>query len=170
MQTRGKSYLVRLSNIEKYAPDYLIRNAAGSERLTDGAVVASVVEDVGDVGKQPLAEYPTALGQTSKRTGLWLHPDDLTPEIGPLAALAPISIAACLSEHVYSEIYQLSRQRSEPTSGSPNQDERRAIATARLLALSHNGVIAWSREANVAVGEYGPPEVLYQAGDVPDLD
>jgi deoxyribodipyrimidine photo-lyase len=111
LQTPGKTYLVRLSNIEKYAPDYLSRNAAGSERLADGAVVASVVEDIGDLGKQPLAEYPTALGQTSKRTGLWLHPDDLTPEIGPLATLAPVSIAACVSDHVYSEIYQLSSQR-----------------------------------------------------------
>jgi LemA protein len=80
LQTRDKSYLVRLSNIEKYAPDYLRGNAAGSERLADGAVIANVVEDIGDLSKQLLVQYPTALGQTSKRTGLWLHPDDLTPE------------------------------------------------------------------------------------------
>lgn len=49
-------------------------------------------------------------------------------------------------------------------------DERRAMATARLLSHSHLGVIAWKREVNVAVGEYGPPEVLYQSGEVPDLD
>ena len=49
-------------------------------------------------------------------------------------------------------------------------DERRAVATARLMAHSHVGVIAWCRLANVALGEYGPAEVLYQAGDVPDLD
>ena len=49
-------------------------------------------------------------------------------------------------------------------------DERRAIATARELARRHVGVIAWSREAKVAIGEYGPPEVLYQDGDVPDLE
>ena len=49
-------------------------------------------------------------------------------------------------------------------------DERRAIATARDMAKRHTGVIAWSREANVAIGEYGPPEILYQYGDVPDLD
>ena len=48
-------------------------------------------------------------------------------------------------------------------------DERRAVATARDMARRHVGVIAWSREANIAVGEYGPPEVLYQAGEVPDL-
>jgi hypothetical protein len=49
-------------------------------------------------------------------------------------------------------------------------DERRAISTAREMAHRHVGVIAWSREANLALGEYGPPEVLYQDGDVPDLD
>ncbi|RYE07403.1 MAG: hypothetical protein EOP22_18025 [Hyphomicrobiales bacterium] len=50
------------------------------------------------------------------------------------------------------------------------QDERRAVATARLMALNHAGVITWMREANLARGEYGPAEVLYQAGEVPDLD
>jgi len=50
------------------------------------------------------------------------------------------------------------------------QDERRAVATARLLSHSHSGVITWAREANLALGEYGPAEVLYQAGEVPDLD
>lgn len=49
-------------------------------------------------------------------------------------------------------------------------DERRAIATARMLSHAHAGVITWRREANLAEGEYGPPEVLYQAGDVPDMD
>jgi hypothetical protein len=50
------------------------------------------------------------------------------------------------------------------------QDERRAMRTARLISHSHDGVIAWKREVNVAAGEYGAPEVLYQAGEVPDLD
>lgn len=48
-------------------------------------------------------------------------------------------------------------------------DERRAVATARDMAKRHIGVIAWSREANIAVGEYGPPEVLYQTGEVPEM-
>lgn len=48
-------------------------------------------------------------------------------------------------------------------------DERRAVATARDMAKRHVGVIAWSREANVATGEYGPSEVLYKAGEVPEM-
>ena len=49
-------------------------------------------------------------------------------------------------------------------------DERRAISTAREMARHHVGVIAWMREANPAVGEYGPSEVLYQDGEIPDMD
>lgn len=50
------------------------------------------------------------------------------------------------------------------------QSERRAITFARELTYRHAGVIAWAREANLALGDYGPPQVLYQAGDVPELD
>lgn len=49
-------------------------------------------------------------------------------------------------------------------------DERRAISTAREMARRHAGVITWRREANPALGEFGPPEILFQDGDVPDLD
>lgn len=49
-------------------------------------------------------------------------------------------------------------------------DERRAVSTARLLSHSHAGVITWKRDANPAIGEFGPPEVLFQHGDVPDMD
>ena len=49
-------------------------------------------------------------------------------------------------------------------------DEERAIARARELAQRHVGVIAWSRDADMAVGDYGPPIELYRHGEVPDLD
>lgn len=50
------------------------------------------------------------------------------------------------------------------------QSEERAVRTARALATKHAGVIAWSREANPAIGEYGEPVILFQAGDVPDME
>ena len=50
------------------------------------------------------------------------------------------------------------------------QSEERAIRSAKTLALKHAGVIAWSREANPALGEYGPPTVLYLHGSVPDME
>lgn len=48
--------------------------------------------------------------------------------------------------------------------------EERAKRDGRQLADKHAGVVAWSREAEPNVGEYGPPVVLFQAGEIPDLD
>lgn len=50
------------------------------------------------------------------------------------------------------------------------QSEERAIRTAKMLATQHAGVLAWSREANPSLGEYGEPVTLFQAGDVPDME
>lgn len=50
------------------------------------------------------------------------------------------------------------------------QSEDRATRTARSLADKHAGVIAWSREANIDLGEYGPPIVLFQRGDMPEME
>ena len=50
------------------------------------------------------------------------------------------------------------------------RDEGTAIRTAKELARRHVGVITWSRSADLILGEFGPPVVLYQDGDVPDLD
>jgi hypothetical protein len=50
------------------------------------------------------------------------------------------------------------------------QSEDRAIRTARALAAKHAGVIAWSREADPTLGEYGPPNTLFVSGDVPDME
>jgi hypothetical protein len=48
--------------------------------------------------------------------------------------------------------------------------EERALRAARELADKHVGVIAWSREAVPDIGEYGPPTILFQFGDVPDME
>jgi deoxyribodipyrimidine photo-lyase len=113
LQTRGKTYLVRLSNIQKYAPHYLAGNEAGSARLADGAVTAWVAETAADDAMQPLPNYPTSLAPTIGRTGLWLHPDDLAPELGPLAALVPDTVAACRSDRIHQEPYRPSSQRAD---------------------------------------------------------
>jgi hypothetical protein len=48
--------------------------------------------------------------------------------------------------------------------------EERAIREARLLATSHPTVVAWSREADPAIGEYGPSVTLFQQGELPDME
>jgi len=48
--------------------------------------------------------------------------------------------------------------------------EERALRSARELAGKHDGVLAWARDAEPDVGEYGPPTVLFQSGQVPDME
>ncbi|MEK0447464.1 MAG: hypothetical protein RLZZ399_2785 [Verrucomicrobiota bacterium] len=111
LQTKGKTYLVRLSNIEKYAPHYLGSGSQGSERLADSAVTTHGPFDSTEYKPCPLPELPIAPPPFQGPCGLWLHHDDLVPEVGPLASLAPASIAACVSEPVYQQRYRLSPRR-----------------------------------------------------------
>jgi len=48
--------------------------------------------------------------------------------------------------------------------------EERATREARMIQDNHAGVIAWSREADLVLGDYGPPVVLFSKGEMPDLD
>jgi hypothetical protein len=52
------------------------------------------------------------------------------------------------------------------------QSEGAAKQQARLLWSSGNyaGVLAWWRSADLVNGEFGDPIVLFQEGDVPDMD
>lgn len=48
--------------------------------------------------------------------------------------------------------------------------EDRAKRMADNLAGKHAGVIAWWRDAQPDIGEYGPPTIIAQHGDVPDME
>lgn len=50
------------------------------------------------------------------------------------------------------------------------ETEDRAVREARALSTRHAGVIAWARDADPAVGEYGPPVELFKHGKIPDLE
>lgn len=56
--------------------------------------------------------------------------------------------------------------------GEPIQcdNSEKAIRMARGLAEKHAGVIAWTRNAIPDLGEYGEPEILYQAGEIGDME
>lgn len=60
----------------------------------------------------------------------------------------------------------------QPVQGYPMemQSEDRAKRVAQTLATKHAGVIAWSREANPQIGEYGEPVILFRHGSVPDME
>lgn len=128
LQTPGKTYLVRLSNIEKFAPRYLRSRAGGNEQLVDGKVAACRIEDTVDLTMQPLREYPSVLTPTDRRIGLWLHPDDLLPEIGPLGSLQPLCVGAYLSDSVYGKEFGLSSSRIESIHAVTRDGLERAAA------------------------------------------
>jgi hypothetical protein len=48
--------------------------------------------------------------------------------------------------------------------------EEKARFKARAIAHAHAGVIAWSRTADLANGEFGDPEVLFQHGKIPEME
>jgi hypothetical protein len=50
------------------------------------------------------------------------------------------------------------------------RDEASAVQTAREMARRHVGVITWTRAADLVNGVFGDPVVLFQNGDVPDLE
>ncbi len=99
LQTPGKTYLVRESNLAKYAPELLLPHRAGREQIADGAVSPALVTEFAQTARQPLPDYPTTIPRSDRRLGLWLHADDLFPEGGPLANLRPITVAAFSCEH-----------------------------------------------------------------------
>lgn len=156
LQTSGKSYLVRRSNIEKYAPGYLSGDEEGSERLADGVVTARVMEHSDVLNKESLAAYPVSFAQTNGRTGLWLHADDLLPEIGPLAGLAPAGVAACVSDSVYQGEYRLGARRIESLHTVIRDGMSRAAAHYRCPAVvleaddPVEALVAWARDQNLA--------------------
>jgi hypothetical protein len=48
--------------------------------------------------------------------------------------------------------------------------EHAAVQRARLMSKGYAGVIVWTRPADPDRGDFGEPEVLFQAGEVPDLE
>ena len=50
------------------------------------------------------------------------------------------------------------------------ETEEKAMRFARAMAREYAGVIAWSRDADVALGDYGPPTILFQSGELPDME
>ena len=86
LQTPGKTYLARRSNLEKYlAPEWLESLAGG---LTDFEHPQPHLPSV--PAKEPVtrAELPASEFRSAATTGLWIHEEDLSPETSPLAGLS----------------------------------------------------------------------------------
>lgn len=137
LQTAGKTYLVRRSNLERYA-EPLLTDRTGLERLEDGTVSPIVAHEHADLTRHPLPELPTVCPSLPTRTGLWLHADDLRVEDGPLACLRPVALAAFTSEAGYAH-YGLSPLRQASL--------RIALQDGANRAAAHFGIPATFGEA-----------------------
>ncbi len=101
LQTPGKTYLVRRSNLERFCdPQLLTRHGRGLAQLDDGQVQPWIAPESADLSRRELPDLPQSPAQLEGRIGLWLHADDLCLEDGVLAGLKPHSIAAFCSEAV----------------------------------------------------------------------
>lgn len=98
MQTAGKTYLVRLSNLEKFAPRLLRDFPDGRERLDDSKVTAisPALPSLPEVCEAP--KHPCFVHERSHPVGLWIHDEDLLPEIGPFAGLRPAAIISATAD------------------------------------------------------------------------
>jgi hypothetical protein len=50
------------------------------------------------------------------------------------------------------------------------KNEETAVYVAQTLVNDYVGVVVWSCEGNVAIGEQGPSVILFQSGQVPEFD
>jgi deoxyribodipyrimidine photo-lyase len=88
LQTAGKSYLVRRSNLEKYAAHLVAQHPHGLERLADDAVQAIDLPICPHVPEE-LLPFLKTLEKIQQPFALWIHEDDLTVERSILGTLAP---------------------------------------------------------------------------------
>lgn len=87
LQTPGKTYLVRRSNLDSYWPD---APSEGLEQL-DGEPRLDIPQDSADRSLRDMENFPEAAGDFA--AGLLLHEEDLSLECGPLSQFHPV--AAC---------------------------------------------------------------------------
>jgi hypothetical protein len=92
LHTRGKAYLVRRSNLERYvAPGLLAEHAEGLERLESLALRDLPWEEPSAPRKLESADP-----LSGPRTGIWIHDEDLSVERSPLSELAPVALLATI--------------------------------------------------------------------------
>lgn len=95
LQTPGKVYLVRRSNLERFADPSWLDDTTGLGRLDDSRVEAAAVEEHADTKVRPLPAVPEKLDGSTDSIGLWLHEEEGLLELSPLRHLRnPILIQA----------------------------------------------------------------------------
>ncbi len=159
IQTRGKAYLTRRSNLERYvAPALLDAHSGGLEKLEDKFAEAARV----NAAEPPRAAYPDDAHDTTlpdglpERIGLWVHGDDLCVETAiPLVGLRPQGVFAGLGQELLRED-QISEPRREYLRATLRDGLRRAGAHFGAEAVYEeceslpDALAAWSKARGVS--------------------
>ena len=154
IQTVGKSYLTRRSNLERYvAPELLAAHGGGLERLDDKLAQPARV----DALELPRPELPEDAGDTtlpaelSAPVGLWVHGDDLCVETAPsLAGLRPAGVFAGMDGGLFAG-ERISDARRDYLGATLRDGLRRAgehfgVATVcEETASLADGLVAWAK-------------------------
>ena len=159
LQTQGKTYLTRRSNLERYVePALLAAHTGGLDLLEDKLAQPARVQDTGlyRAGTPADADDTTLPADLpATRVGLWVHADDLNPEsAAPLAGQPFQSIFAGLDANIL-QAEGLSPQRQEHL--------RAGLADAAVRAGEHfqapvhrqegaplpEALVAWARAQNL---------------------
>ena len=94
IQTLGKAYIVRRSNLEMYCAPDILSDTRGLDRLDDGRIRPREIYDPSDATPRPLLEWPMVPADLPDPYGIWIHPNDLGVENTALAWLRPASVAS----------------------------------------------------------------------------
>ena len=159
LQTQGKTYLTRRSNLERYVePALLQANSGGLEQLEDKLAQPARVEDTAIYrAETPADADDTALpDDLPEGVGLWVHADDLNPEsAAPLAGQKYQGVFAGLDAHVL---------QAEGLSDKRQEHLRAGLADALTRAGEHfqapthrpeedaplpDALVAWAKAQNL---------------------
>ncbi len=109
LQTRGKSYLVRRSNLERYVdPDLLSNYSAGLDKLENPVAIELECPDP----PRPLEIESEGLpAMDGEPFAIWMHEEDLLLERSPIDSLSPKALLvprpkALWEKHFYSSAKQ----------------------------------------------------------------
>ncbi|MEN9535557.1 MAG: hypothetical protein RIR37_830, partial [Verrucomicrobiota bacterium] len=92
LQTPGKTYLPRRSNLEKYLPPELLElHHQGLEQLEHPQALILPTEARPAITRPSLPSTPPL---REERVGIWIHEEDLFIEQSPLASIRPHAIIA----------------------------------------------------------------------------
>jgi len=83
----------------------------------------------------------------------------------PEARLKTLVVLTAFIRDEEGELRPAFEPREMPSADKAKMDGRRMAAQG-----TYAGVISWSRSADLVNGEFGEPVVLFQHGDVPDME